>query len=147
VKRGGLALAAALAFACASAGAQPPTLSALAGSWVFETAPHHETRCTITGTAEARVSASLSGLEIKLHAAEICPDGRSWRAEETCTGALSEGRLLVLCRLLPGGPSNYNPDNFVLDAITPQEMSGVLYDVGIWRDAARWRRPAPALVS
>jgi hypothetical protein len=140
-------LAAVLALACAAARAEAPSLSALTGAWAFETAAHHVSGCVIAGTANATLNAARNALAIDIRAKETCPNGEEWRAREACHGALQADRLLVTCRLIDTSARNYNPDNFLLQVISPVELTGALYDVGVWNDAARWRRPSPDLVS
>jgi hypothetical protein len=122
-------------------------LSALAGAWTFETAPHKASRCVIAGTADARLAAAGQSLSIDLRANETCPDGARWRAREDYAATLRDTRLHVICRLVDADTEGYLADNFVLTVASPSAMDGVLYDAGVWSEPVRWRRPAPPLVS
>ena len=127
------------------ASADAVNLSELAGNWVFETAPHQATGCVIRG--EVTATRNGNALTMQMNAHETCPDDRVINAVEHCRAALERTSLVVRCVLVSADTDTYLPDQFVLGALSAAEMSGRLWDEGIWNTPVTWRRPSSPLVS
>jgi hypothetical protein len=138
------AFAAALLFwTPVSAHAQPRGPS-LAGHWAFETDEATERQCTITG--EATLTAARAGrYQVRLSTFEQCRTGETWRSRQTCTAAQQGRSVRFSCAIVQVDPANYAPDDFVLEIVSADAMSGAL--VSTWSAPARWRRTQPDLVS
>ena len=135
------------ALACATpAAADTVGIAALAGSWTFETAPHQATGCVIRG--EVFATRSGNALTMRMNAHESCPDREAGiNAVEQCRATLQRAALIVRCTLLSADTDSYLADQFALGALSATEMSGRLWDEGIWNTPVTWRRPASPLVS
>lgn len=137
-----------LAFAIALStpvAAESVSISALAGNWVFETAPHENSSCIIRGDAVAREE--RGALALTLNAYETCPVGEEARAVEQCRGTLVGQTLRVRCVIQSSTSDTYIADHFVLTVVGPNAMVGRLIDGRAWNEPATWRRPTAPMIS
>lgn len=139
----GLCLALAL-LATPAAAQQRVGLATLAGAWAFQTEAHAATGCIIRGGVTATQSGRTLRMDMRVH--ETCNNGREWRAREACVATLVESVLSVRCEVVEGS-ENYNADQFTLNVVSTDEMSGRLYDHGVWDNGVVWRRDRGPLVS
>ena len=121
--------------------------ASLAGAWAFETSAHRSTGCVIRGQAVLRPRREANIFDVEMRAAEQCPGGGVFRAEEACVARRNGESVNVSCRLVRATPSNYNADQFALHIESASAMAGRLVDHGIWNEQVRWRRTAGDLVS
>jgi hypothetical protein len=136
------AAAAALAAACLFA-TDAHAAQGLGGVWAFETSPHRQSGCIISGEALVRATTQADRFTVSLRAAERCPDGSAWRADEDCVARRTRQALNVTCTLVRALPS----DQFNLNIESAELMRGRLFDHGAWDEPVRWRRISGALIS
>ncbi|MAK60674.1 MAG: hypothetical protein CMK09_06820 [Ponticaulis sp.] len=107
------------------------TISTLGGSWSFETDPYRSGFCQMTGNLTVFPEDELSGTATcQLTAVEVCGQERSV-VQQSCTMVLSEGNAVIesaIEQFIERKPSSvgYLPDNFTLNELASDEMSGEL---------------------
>lgn len=136
--------AACIAFAGAQAAAQPVAPN-IAGSWSFETPVSTPNRCVISGNATIAGAPAPGEYDIALTGTEVCENGETWRTVQRCRAVQTLRVVRIACEIVSAEPSNYAPDNFVLQIENDSLMTGDL--LSSWNTTARWVRGGPGLIS
>lgn len=116
----------------------------LPGQWIIE-AEHARTGCRMSGNAIVTPEEGGETYRAALSLHQACPDGRAWDATQSCRISHSSPYVVVECTLISATPANYRADNFLLEQSSETILEGTLQSNLLW--AARWTRPASALVS
>jgi hypothetical protein len=138
--------AAAIVLFCLATGAQAQAAD-LAGGWAFETSPHRESGCVIRGEALMRERPQPGAFDVQMRAAEHCPDGNIYRAEERCVARRQARAVHVTCTLVRADPDSYLADQFSLTIESADLMHGRLVDYGYWDEPVRWRRASAPIAN
>jgi len=123
------------------AAADPVSLDSLAGAWTFETIPHETTGCVIRSEVNATPEGDYLAMQLQAHETCAYRNGPV-NATEQCRGRLHGAELRVRCVVVRADTPTYNADQFTLTPLSADEMSGRLWDQGLWNGAVQWRRPA-----
>ncbi len=138
-----IALAAAHAIPARAEGdaAETPDLT---GWWSFRTAPFGDVACELRGRMEIRPSPDEDGYVCAFNTDQVCVGDLLYESEQSCTAQMINGGLLITSQVDAAYPEdvaeNYYRDNFVLDNLASDEMTGHLSSLSIvpvrfWREA------------
>ncbi len=116
----------------------------ITGWWSFRTAPFGDASCELRGRMEIQPAPDGDGYVCAFDTDQVCVGDLLYESEQSCTARFLNGGLLITSQVDAAYPEeiaeNYYRDNFVLDTLSPEEMTGRLSSLSIvpvrfWRES------------
>lgn len=120
------------------------TTADITGWWTFRTAPFGDATCELSGRMEIRPAPDGEDYVCAFTTDQMCVGDLLYQSEQSCAAQELNGAILITSQVDAAYPeevaAHYYRDNFVLDDVSSEAMSGHLSSLSVvpvrfWRES------------